>query len=101
MASPISKEQVAISIQDLDYTTKTLGWQSGLGPYWSKFIHRQMDRIRIEERNLREGKESRIQYELGKLDGYRDFMNAPESIRKGYRLRAGIKSNSPSAPEVR
>ena len=62
-----------LSLRDLDYTTKTPGWRDVLVPFWNKLILRQQDKIRVEERNLREGKESRIQYELGKLDGYREF----------------------------
>ena len=77
----------SLSIRDLEYITKTPGWLQVLVPYWTKHIQRQLDKIRSEERNLREGKESKIQYELGKLDGYRTFFNSVDNIMKGFKIR--------------
>lgn len=76
-----------ISLSDMEYTTKTAGWVNNLEPYWRGQIERQKAKVRLEERNLREGKESKVQYELGVLDGLEIAANAVDNIRKGFQLR--------------
>lgn len=73
---------------DLDYVTKTQGWTAILNPYWQRIVLRQERKVRMEERNIKEGKTSNVQYELGKLDGMKEVINSVESIKKGIRLRS-------------
>ena len=80
-----------VSLGDLEYTTKTLGWTNTLLPYWNRIVERQQRNLRTEERKLREGKDHQVSYHLGRLDGIKEAVNAPESIVKGLRLRNGLK----------
>jgi len=84
-----------ISLEALDYTTKTDGWVSVLVPYWQKRLIEQERRVRTEERNMIDGKPNRVAHELGVLEGLQRAIKGPESIRQGVKLRSRT-SRSPS-----
>ena len=76
----------AFSLNDLDYTTRTQGWRD-LSDYWDRLEAKQEAKVRKEERYLRDGKPSKVQYELGVLDGIRQTRKGPDFIKMGLKLR--------------